>query len=119
MGNNTNICVLAGTVTSEPDLRELRNGLSVLQFDLSTPLEGENISVPVSWPDPTASQQTSFGLGDNVVIVGSVRRRFFRVGAQTQSRTEVIVESLVPQRRVKSARALVAATAELITRAVG
>jgi single-strand DNA-binding protein len=90
-----------------------------LQFDLSTPLEGETISVPVSWPDPTASQQTSFGSGDNVVIVGSVRRRFFRVGAQTQSRTEVIVESLVPQRRVKSARALVAATAELITRAVG
>jgi single-strand DNA-binding protein len=118
MGTFLNICVLAGTVTSDPDLRELRNGLTVMQFDLTTPCGGANISVPVSWHEPTAAQRTSFGVGDDVVIIGSVRRRFFRVGGQTQSRTEVIVESLVPQRRAKSSRSVVAAAAERLTQAV-
>ncbi|MGB3733567.1 MAG: hypothetical protein WA964_01325 [Ilumatobacter sp.] len=114
MGINHNLVVLSGTVTLEPTLRELKNGV-VLQFDVSTPLEGgATTSVPVAWHDPTTSQTASFSAGDDVVVTGTVRRRFFRVGGQTQSRTEVIVASLIPARRKKSADSALAAAAESI-----
>lgn len=115
MGTTHNIVVLAGMVMLEPSLRELKDG-NVLQFDLNTALaEGKQTSVPVAWHDPTTSQISSFAAGDEVVVTGTVRRRFFRVGGQTQSRTEVIVDSLVPARRRKSANSVLAAAAASIT----
>jgi single-strand DNA-binding protein len=39
--------------------------------------------------------------------VGRVRRRFFRAGGTTQSRTEVVADSVVPARQAKRARAAV------------
>lgn len=115
MGTNHNLVVLSGTVTVEPTLRELKGG-GVLQFDINTPLiDGTTTSVPVAWYDPTNAQTASFGAGDEVVVIGTVRRRFFRVGGQTQSRTEVIVATLVPARRKKSANSALAAAAESIS----
>ncbi len=114
MGINHNLVVLSGTVTLEPALRELKGGV-VLQFDVSTPLAaGTTTSVPVAWHDPTPAQTSSFAAGDEVVVTGTVRRRFFRVGGQTQSRTEVIVASLIPARRKKSANSALAAAAASI-----
>lgn len=114
MGIHQNLAVLSGTVTLEPTLRELRDSV-VLQFDLSTsPDDGVRASVPVAWHDPSPAQISSFTAGDDVVITGSVRRRFFRVGGQTQSRTEVIVTTLIPARRKKSANSALAAAAEAI-----
>jgi single-strand DNA-binding protein len=119
MGTHHNLVILSGTVTLEPTLRELRDGV-VLQFDVSTALgEGSATSVPVAWHDPTAAQTSSFGAGDDVVVTGTVRRRFFRVGGQTQSRTEVIVASLTPARRKKSANSALAAAADSIRPADG
>ncbi len=118
MGTQNNLVVLRGTVTMEPSMRELKGGV-VLQFDVSTPLDGSSTSVPVAWHDPTPSQASSFGAGDEVVVTGTVRRRFFRVGGQTQSRTEVIVASLVPARRTKSANSALAAAAAAISRSGG
>lgn len=114
MGTHQNLVVLSGTVTLEPTLRELKGGV-VLQFDLNTLVgDGPSTSVPVAWHDPTAAQTASFSAGDDVVITGTVRRRFFRVGGQTQSRTEVIVASLIPARRKKSANSALAAAAASI-----
>jgi len=114
MGTHHNLVVLSGTVTLEPALRELKDGV-VLQFDVSTPLgEGATTSVPVAWHDPTPTQASSFTAGDDVVVTGTVKRRFFRVGGQTQSRTEVIVATLVPSRRKKSANSALAAAAASI-----
>lgn len=116
MATNHNLVVLSGTVTLEPTLRELKSGV-VLAFDVSTPLDdGRSTSVPVAWHDPTTAQTSSFAAGDDVVVTGTVRRRFFRVGGQTQSRTEVIVHSLIPARRKKSANSALAAAAESIRR---
>lgn len=115
MGTTQNLVVLTGTVTAEPTLRELK-GFDVLQFDVSTPLaDGSTTSVPVAWHDPTTAQITSFTAGDDVVVTGSVRRRFFRVGAQTQARTEVVVTTLVPARRKKSAASALAAAVASIS----
>lgn len=119
MGTNQNLAVLAGTITAPPVARELRSGTTVVQFDLTTRLDDENISVPVAWHDPTSAQHASINEGVEVVVVGSVRRRFFRVGGQTQSRTEVVASTVVPSRRTKSARAAIRAAADTLMRAGG
>jgi len=113
MDNSLNSAVLIGTVGSEPLRRDLAGG-HVVQFDLAT----AESSVPVSWHDPTEADAALVVPGDAVVLVGSVRRRFFRTGGVTQSRTEVIVERLVPLRRTKTARSAVAAAVDQVTRAV-
>jgi single-strand DNA-binding protein len=50
-----------------------------------------------------------------VAVVGRVERRFFRSGGATQSRTELIAERVVPARRSKTVRSLLAQAAELLT----
>jgi len=113
-----NVAVLSGTVTSDPTRRTLPSGLDVVNFDLSTTVGEQKVSVPLAWHDPSSSAMSSFELGEEVVVVGSVRRRFFRSAGQTQSRTEVVVDSLVPARRAKSARSLRAAAADRVRPAV-
>ncbi len=111
-----NTVVVAGTITSDPTIRELKTGTVVVQFDLNTPVDGDNISVPIAWHDPTPAQQSTIVSGNHLVVVGTVRRRFFRVGGQTQSRTEVIAETVIPARRAKSVRSAIASVAEALLR---
>ena len=49
--------------------------------------------------------------GAEVVVSGRVRRRFFRAGGVTQSRTEVVADAVVATRQAKRARSLVSAAA--------
>jgi single-strand DNA-binding protein len=42
---------------------------------------------------------------ETVVVVGRVRRRFYRAGGATQSRTEVVADVVVPARHTKRAKA--------------
>ena len=45
-------------------------------------------------------------VGDEVTALGHVRRRFFRVGARTQSITELVVERIVAGPKTKQLDAL-------------
>ena len=83
-----NIVVLQGVLSRTPDRRELASGSVLLHFDLATPTSTGTVSVPVAWFDPPSSAQ--FDVGDEVVVTGEVRRRFFRSGGSTQTRTEVV-----------------------------
>jgi single-strand DNA-binding protein len=47
-----------------------------------------------------------------VVVTGRVRRRFFRAGGYTQSRTEVVADAVVPTRRRKRVDAVLEAVLE-------
>ena len=118
MGPYCNLVVLTGTVTNEPSRRSSTSGVDVVNFDLATLIDGVKVSLPIAWYDPRDATVASFGVGDGVVVVGSVRRRFFRVGGQTQSRTEVVVDRLVPARRTRSVRSVLGAAAAAITRVV-
>lgn len=114
----SNLVVLRGAMTTDPVHRDLPSGATVTQFDLATPLgPGEraaNASVPVSWPDPPVAASRWLRPGVDCVVVGAVRRRFFRVNGATQSRTEVVAEHVIPARRVKTAQhAVDAAVASL------
>ena len=69
--------------------------------------------MPVAWLDPPTGGVPA-GPGDELVVVGSVRRRFFRSGGTTQSRTEVVAERVVAAARRRDVRrALDAARAAL------
>jgi single-strand DNA-binding protein len=110
--NPCNLVVLCGHVSSPPRSTELPSGSELLHLEVTTRVEGSAVSVPVVWLDPT----TTFQAADEVVVVGQVRRRFFRAGGATASRTEVVAESVVRASRTReSARAVERA----IARAVG
>jgi single-strand DNA-binding protein len=117
----TNLVVLRGTLSRAPEVRALPSGDAVAAFDVTIrpdPADGGRAgptaraeSVPVAWFDPPAAA-SRLGAGDEVVVVGRVRRRFFRAGSSTASRTEVVAERVVPARstaKVASALAPVAA----------
>jgi single-strand DNA-binding protein len=114
-----NVVVLTGTITTTPTRRSLATGADVVNFDLATSVDDRTISVPIAWYDPRSSDASSAVVGLEVVVLGTIRRRFFRVGGRTQSRTEVVVESLVAERRAKAARSLRATAAERIRPAAG
>ena len=117
----TNLVVLRGAVRGEPTSRELPSGAIVLQFDLATVVvdpvvageRRQTVSVPVAWTDPT---DASFVVeGCELVVTGSVRRRFFRVGGVTQSRTEVAADSVIPARRRAQVTAALRRTATALS----
>lgn len=100
-----NIAVLRGVVRGEPVTRVLPSGGVVVQFDVSTTVRSRgtvsNMSVPVAWADPSSASMACLADGNELVVVGTVQRRFFRVGGATQSRTEVVAESVIAARRRK------------------
>jgi len=94
-----NMVILRGTLSASPRCRELASGTVLLQYDVTTRDDGGTASVPVAWFDPPAGAHDRHHEGDDVVVVGAVRRRFFRVGGVTQSRTEVVAERVTAVRR--------------------
>jgi single-strand DNA-binding protein len=87
-----------GRLSRDPERRELPSGDCVLTLDVSTrPVDGPSESVPVAWYDPP--DRPALAAGDAVVVLGRTRRRFFRAGGATASRTEVVAERVEPLRR--------------------
>jgi single-strand DNA-binding protein len=95
-----NLAVLRGTVAGDTRARDLPSGSTLIQLDLTTRDDSGTYSVPVAWFDPPAAA-ADLAAGMEVIVVGTVRRRFFRAGGATQSRTEVVADRIVPTRRIK------------------
>jgi single-strand DNA-binding protein len=93
-----NVVVLRGTLVADPRPRELPSGSVLIQFDVTTRDDSGTHSVPVAWFEPPSSG-VPVAAGDDIVVIGSVRRRFFRAGGATQSRTEVVAEQVLSARR--------------------
>lgn len=92
-----NHVVLVGHLSSAPQVRTLASGSELWSLEVSTPgADGTRWSVPVAWFDPPSAP--SWSPGDEVVVVGAVRRRFYRTAAGTQSRTEVVASSVTHRR---------------------
>jgi single-strand DNA-binding protein len=109
-----NVVVLRGAVKGEPVERALPSGGVVVQFDIATRLEGGSCSAPITITDPPPAVRDVIIDGTCVIVLGGIRRRFFRVGGQTQSRTEVVATRIVPARRRAAIRRLLAHAAEAI-----
>ena len=91
-----NLVVVVGSLGKAPNVRSLPNGISLVSFDLQVPRADAAVDVvPVALFDPP-ERVSAFQAGQELLAVGRVRRRFFRVGGATQSRTEVVAEHVVP-----------------------
>ena len=102
-----NVAILRGTLSRPPEERILPSGDRLVALEVTVPHTGQRAEgVPVVWPEAPESV-LRLDVGDEVVVVGRVRRRFFKAGGLTQSRTEVVADAVAPGRQAKRARALV------------
>ena len=111
-----NVVVLRGTLVAELRWRELPSGQLLGQFDVTTRDDSGTQTVPVAWFDPPAAAD-ELAAGSELVVVGSVRRRFFRAGGTTQSRTEVVATKVLPARRGRDVRRALDAVGRLLQQA--
>jgi single-strand DNA-binding protein len=102
----SNLVVLQGALSRASERRTLPSGDQWVHYEVTTrDAEGRADNVAVVWPGAPA--RAEFGAGVSVVVVGRVRRRFFRAGGVTSSRTEVLAEGVVAS-GTKAAAKLVA-----------
>lgn len=88
-----NLAVVAGRLSSPPRPRTLPSGDVVWQLEVTVDGDqGRRESIPVQYAGPEPPAATD---GDAVLVLGRVRRRFFRAGGTTASRTEVVADRLV------------------------
>ena len=109
------IVVLQGTLSSDPVTRTLASGSVLVSMELTTQVAGAAVSVPVAWFDPCT--EVTWVAGESLVVVGAVRRRFFRNGGLTQSRTEVVATEVVAMARRRAARSAMARAASWLSAA--
>ncbi len=98
-----NLVILSGSLSRPPEVRTLPSGDSLVAYEVtSRPADGPALSVPVTCAGGAAP--VDLDVGTEVVITGVVRRRYFRAGGATQSRTEVVADAVIPARQVARAR---------------
>lgn len=100
-----NIVVLQGRLSRPSDEKVLGSGSRLVAYDVTVegPDGGRAETVPVVWLDPPATAVLE--RDTEVVVVGRVRRRFFRAGGATATRTEVVADTVVPARHARRAAA--------------
>jgi hypothetical protein len=93
-----NLVVVCGRVSGPPEVRELESGRVLAALAVrSRGVDGRATSVPVTVWDP-AGWVEDLEAGAEVVVVGAVRRRFFRT-ATGGAGTRVDVEAVFVGRR--------------------
>ena len=102
-----NLVVLRGVASGPPEVRTLDSGTRLATLSVRVHSLGpSSTSVPVAVWDPPAWVET-VDVGDPLVVVGTLRRRFFRPGAGgVGARVEVdaqLVGRGTDQRRLKAA----------------
>jgi len=106
--DSSNLVVLRGCLSSAPVTRTLESGSVLISLGVTT-RDGDEVarSVPVSVFDPAKPDELSeLVRGDEVVVAGSVSRRFFRTASGTGSRTEVVADKVVPVGQKSRVRSL-------------
>src|SRR3954451_10693014 len=100
-----NVVTLRGHLSRPAEERHLPSGDRLVQLELTVARPGDKAeSVPVVCFDAPASV-AALDVDDEIVVIGRVRRRFFRTGGSTQSRTEVVADQVVPARQAKKVAA--------------
>ena len=113
----TNLAILVGTLGRDAELRTLPSGDQLVALEVTVRREGNPAeSVPVAWPSAPAAA-AAWAAGEELLVIGRVRRRYFRPSGSTQSRTEVVADRVIStRRRAAAGKALRAAVHELPAR---
>jgi single-stranded DNA-binding protein len=102
-----NVVALAGKLSRPAAERLLPSGDRLVNLEVTVEGPGGgHETVPVVWLDPPASAM-SLDVAQEVVVVGRVRRRFFRTVSGTGSRTEVVADTVVASHKGKRVAAAV------------
>jgi single-strand DNA-binding protein len=94
VGNGRNVVVLRGVLSRDSVTRTLPSGDELMSYEVTTRDGGGASTVPVS----AGANSPVLVAGAEVVVVGQVKRRYFRAGGATQSRTEVVADTVIPAR---------------------
>jgi single-strand DNA-binding protein len=92
-----NVVVLAGSVATEPVLRQLPSGDEVTELRIAVPEVGRRmLPLPVAAWHATVGARALDGIakGDDVLVHGQLVRRFYRSGAGARSLTEVVATEI-------------------------
>jgi single-strand DNA-binding protein len=108
-----NVAIVRGTCSSPPDLRVLPSSQRLAQLQVTTRVDGRAMSVPVSVIDPPPWLE-DLEAGDELVVLGSVRRRFFRAAGTTASRVEIEADVVCRARDRRRSRGLRRRVEELL-----
>ena len=93
-----NVCIIQGRLTRPPEQRVVGSDRTLITSEIGVDRpEGGTETVPVVW-EAAPAVAVDLDVDVEVVVVGRVRRRWFRSGGATQSRTEVVAEAVVPRR---------------------
>lgn len=111
----SNVAVVVGTLSSDPRVTDLPSGDTIVNYEISTETPEGRLSVPVQLT--AGARLPALKTADAVVAVGPVRRRFFRVGGATMSRTEVVARIIGKPGSARVVRAIEAVGEALAERA--
>lgn len=106
------LAVIVGTLSADPVERALPSGSVLFRYEVTVRDRSPADTVPVTWLDPR--RPPAFVAGDRVVVVGRIRRRFFRAGGATRSATEVLAASISRPRSTVGALAALTEAAETV-----
>lgn len=117
-----NLVVLEGVLARPADQRVLPSGSRLVTLEVTLrPAEGPAETAPVAWFDAPA-WASELDSETAVVVVGRIRRRFYRAEGGTRSRTEVVAGRVIRRssaKPVRSALAEACATLEAAAAATG
>ena len=109
-----NLTFVLGELSGPPRRRQTPSGDELVEFDVTTRGESGTGSVPVAWFGAGAAADDLIA-GSPVAVAGHVRRRFFRAGGATQSRTEVVAARVVVSGRASAIGRLKTQVAAMLT----
>ena len=106
---SVNLAVVIGALSKSPEARMLPDGSTVWELDVTSSPDGQrSSSVPVSWVVSGGVEPGRWPPGEELFVCGRVRRRFYRAGGATGSRTDLLADIVVPTRQRKRVAALLA-----------
>lgn len=112
-----NLVVLRGSLSRPASVTELPSGTRMAALEVTVrQADGPAETVPVSLADPP-TWVSELDTGSKLVVLGRVRRRFFRAGGATQSRTEVVAQRVVQAGNRRRADTLLGQAAECLDKA--
>lgn len=112
-----NVAIVSGRLSRPPVEQELPSGDLLCRLEVTVRSDTEaTTSVPVAIVRPSASVR-GLAADEEVVVLGSVRRRFFRTPSGTGSRTEILAARVVRAGRRRDVERLRAHAIEQLERA--
>jgi single-stranded DNA-binding protein len=116
-----NLAVVSGTCSAPPEVRVLDSGTRVASLSIRCPADARDeraTSVPVTVWNPAAWVET-LDRGDEVVVVGRVRRRFYSRPGGVGSRVDVDAVVIARARDRRRVEALTRRAAAELDRMLG